>query len=276
MATAAESARSRDDAERRAEAVYAAAVAYVAARMVEGSEPEPEGALVATSPVLLAAVALALALMRSTPARYGSDISSTVVSDAIESHAADLGRDIAKEAVRYAEEHWKTVSERVRRSNPDATVEEIAEVYRSDTAWQRAVARTTATRQAAETALSMVEDVNREVGEEHRVVWISRGDHKVRTSHRRLHGKHRKPGSSFKSWPSGQKLAFPGDPRAPLDETINCRCALILVPQSTAHQVPDTLRIGEDEWLAASAARGLMSQAEVDLLAESAEIYAKI
>lgn len=272
MATAAESARSRDAAEGRAETVYAAAVALVAAQMVAGQEPSPD--LDPTSPLMRASAALALALMRSTPSRYGGSIPSPVVSRAIEEHAADLADDIAKEAVRYAQEHWKTISERVRRSNPDASVEDIAVAYTADTPWQRAVARTTATRQAAETALSMVEDVNREVGEEHRVVWISRGDTKVRRSHRKLHGKHRKPGSSFKSWPSGQKLSFPGDPRAPLDETINCRCALILVPVSTAHMVPDTLRVSDADFDLVASARPGPSQAELDLLAESVEIFA--
>ena len=259
--------------------LYGAAVAYVASQMLAGEEVEEE--FDPTSPVVRASIVLALLLMRSTPARYGSEVPQELVSQMTEERVADLGDQIAKTAVSHAEEHWKTIEARVRRSNPAASVQDVADVYTADTAWQRAAARTAATRQAAETALGMVDDVNKEAEQDHRVVWISRGDHKVRMSHRRLHGKHRKPGSSFKSWPSGQRLAFPGDPRAPLDETINCRCALILVPESASHLAPDTFRVSDEDWaeinraskIAASAGwAAAAAQAELDLAEEIARL----
>lgn len=59
-------------------------------------------------------------------------------------------------------------------------------------------------------------------------VWISRSDKKVRLLHRKLHGKPVALGEPFYEWPTGQQLGFPGDPLAPLDATINCRCLLVV------------------------------------------------
>lgn len=59
--------------------------------------------------------------------------------------------------------------------------------------------------------------------------WLSRQDLRVRELHERLDGRTRKLGEDFWRWPqTGQALAFPGDPRAPLDATANCRCFLVL------------------------------------------------
>lgn len=57
-------------------------------------------------------------------------------------------------------------------------------------------------------------------------VWVSRGDTRVRPLHRRLHGKITEIGKPFHRWPTGMSLGFPGDPSAPLDAIINCRCLL--------------------------------------------------
>jgi len=64
-------------------------------------------------------------------------------------------------------------------------------------------------------------------------VWITRGDHKVRDSHRDLHGEARSGTAPFKRT-GAQVLAYPGDPRAPLDETIGCRCVLVYSTGTTA------------------------------------------
>jgi len=61
-------------------------------------------------------------------------------------------------------------------------------------------------------------------------LWISRGDEKVRELHRQLHGGISELDKPFKTWASGQSLSYPGDPKAPLDAIINCRCLLALVP----------------------------------------------
>lgn len=53
--------------------------------------------------------------------------------------------------------------------------------------------------------------------------WVTSQDAKVRTSHRSLNGQIRPLGESFRSG-AGNQLRFPGDPRAPAADTINCRC----------------------------------------------------
>jgi hypothetical protein len=55
--------------------------------------------------------------------------------------------------------------------------------------------------------------------------WISQSDSRVRPLHRRLHGRTRGWEQDFWRWPvTGQKLRYPGDPEAPLDAVIGCRC----------------------------------------------------
>jgi len=58
--------------------------------------------------------------------------------------------------------------------------------------------------------------------------WMSiRGD-RTRSTHRRADGQRRKSGNKFKV--GGFELRFPGDPRGPAHEIINCRCALAFRP----------------------------------------------
>jgi hypothetical protein len=53
--------------------------------------------------------------------------------------------------------------------------------------------------------------------------WQTRGDHKVRHSHRPMNGQTRNYGDSFVSG-YGNQLRYPGDEDAPASETVNCRC----------------------------------------------------
>lgn len=53
--------------------------------------------------------------------------------------------------------------------------------------------------------------------------WRSQEDSRVRDTHRVLNGTTIATAATFVS-PSGAKLRFPGDPRAPLSEVANCRC----------------------------------------------------
>lgn len=77
-------------------------------------------------------------------------------------------------------------------------------------------------------------------------VWITRGDHRVRPLHRKLHGRVKRWDEDFWRWPAtGQALRWPGDPFAPLDATINCRCFCFLswasTPNIRAAHVPFTV-----------------------------------
>lgn len=55
--------------------------------------------------------------------------------------------------------------------------------------------------------------------------WATVGDHKVRHTHRELNGQ--VVGLNEKFTCSGGSLMYPGDPSAPADLTVNCRCAVI-------------------------------------------------
>lgn len=55
--------------------------------------------------------------------------------------------------------------------------------------------------------------------------WNTAHDGRVRESHREMNGQTRAMGVAFESG-SGAQLAYPGDPRAPIAEVAQCRCAL--------------------------------------------------
>jgi HK97 family phage portal protein len=58
--------------------------------------------------------------------------------------------------------------------------------------------------------------------------WLSSKDDKVRPTHEELDGKQVGIGDAFLS-SSGAQLQFPGDPAAPPEEVVQCRCTLIAV-----------------------------------------------
>lgn len=67
---------------------------------------------------------------------------------------------------------------------------------------------------------------NGDVDEEDVVrVWQTRGDHRVRGSHRTMHGQKRRIGVAFVSG-KGSLIMFPCDPNADASETAGCRCRL--------------------------------------------------
>lgn len=71
---------------------------------------------------------------------------------------------------------------------------------------------------------------------------MSHGDTRVRELHRRLHGKVRPAGEPFYAWTgTGQKLRYPGDPEAPLDATMGCRCSLWFAWSADADAVEEAL-----------------------------------
>lgn len=124
--------------------------------------------------------------------------------------------------------------------------------------WERAAANSLATQtfsSAMSTVAEKLDDPNTPMySRNHRIkkVWISRDDDRVRGSHRKLHGRAHYLNTPFKSWGlTGQSLYFPGDARAPLDETINCRCFLWLT-YGTAREIAEKFQ--REESTTASAA----------------------
>ena len=59
-----------------------------------------------------------------------------------------------------------------------------------------------------------------------KLMWITMGDHRVRDAHKSLHGQVRPLGKPFVSG-LGNELKYPGDPSAPVEEIVNCRCRVV-------------------------------------------------
>ena len=68
-------------------------------------------------------------------------------------------------------------------------------------------------------------------------IWNTAGDERVRGSHRPMNGQTRGMDEAFTSG-NGYSLMYPGDPSAPAEETINCRC-VVAVRIKTALGVTD-------------------------------------
>jgi hypothetical protein len=57
--------------------------------------------------------------------------------------------------------------------------------------------------------------------------WVTRGDHRVRHSHRYMNGQRRRINEHYVSG-NGNRLLYPGDSSAPAKETANCRCVSVI------------------------------------------------
>lgn len=275
MATAQEAARARDEAEQEAETLYEAAVAYVASRaaVADGESDEDDD----MSLVVAAGVALAFALILSLPRRYGSDISVDDLDVDPQQLANELGEDYARQAVKDATAHLGTIQNRAKKQNPAVTGRQVRDAFQQDEAWIKAAARTATTEAATHTAVEMLPLVDEVTGKKHQLLWVSRGDHKVRSSHRKLHGKVRALGKPFKRFSDGRTLRFPGDPLAPMEEWINCRCGLLLVPAAEARSAMDLFQVSEDEWSTIDSLRASVGwdQDEDDALRASMDLTAE-
>lgn len=202
------SAQSRQDLEQLAAALYAAALAR--ARGAGGSKQVGAAADALARAAKLSAIALIVAgishherAKRLVEDRLGIDEPPTPGdARALRLDAESWARDVVKE-----------------KGEPEAD-DRAAELR----------ARTIATRVAAERALAAQDALVKELGLGKgalRSAWVSHGDTRVRALHRTLHGKVRRPGEPFYTWTAtGQKLRYPGDPEAPLDATMGCRCSL--------------------------------------------------
>jgi hypothetical protein len=114
--------------------------------------------------------------------------------------------------------------------------------------WANARARSAATRETAQAVIDAAPGVAEMEGVPLSKVWVSQGDHKVRPLHRELHGRVRGLGKPFwRELSSGDSLSYPGDPDAPVGQTANCRCVLILAHSDEAAHVESVLTLPDTE-----------------------------
>jgi hypothetical protein len=101
---------------------------------------------------------------------------------------------------------------------PDIPFAQTGVTYKSQL---ERVGRTVATAVHGRTARALAEQTGQDLR------WVTMGDHRVRSSHRAAQGQT----VPYDEWfqVGGIPMEFPGDPSAPEDETINCRCVLTLV-----------------------------------------------
>ena len=89
----------------------------------------------------------------------------------------------------------------------------------------RTVARTERTRVQGQARHEAIKELNRTLGHrrKYRKEWIARVDEKTRDTHAELSGTVQYADRYFVT-SSGARLMYPGDPNAPAEEIINCRC----------------------------------------------------
>jgi hypothetical protein len=104
------------------------------------------------------------------------------------------------------------------------------------------IARTETTRvlnmARQETTMQVVDDVGIPADEVVRT-WAATNDKRTRDTHAAMDGQERGLNEPFDS-PSGAQLMYPGDPDAPAEEVINCRCAVLISFKSTAPTADET------------------------------------
>lgn len=225
MASPAEDAvQEQDAATERFLPIAALALTTAVQATAEGIEPQaPPGMEAAVKLAILAAI---ISMITSARGRAPKGEPLPIPSpDEIERTADAIAPDVGDAAWRWAVAYAKELGE-VGAKQGLSTEDLDKESKR--------LARALATRSAAESALATAHLV----GAPYKI-WISRVDPKVRTTHRKLHGHPVPMDKPFRRWPTGQILDFPGDPRAPLRETANCRCKLIFA--MTAEGVDEAL-----------------------------------
>lgn len=112
----------------------------------------------------------------------------------------------------------------------EAQIENMVERYRARTLIMRSenIARTEALRstsQAREEALLQMLEQTQMDPRRVRRVWNATHDGRTRGWHETMQSQQRRIGEAFEDG-NGNRLLYPGDPSAPPDTTINCRCSL--------------------------------------------------
>lgn len=150
--------------------------------------------------------------------RYRTALESGDVANALGRELADGRYDAALRRVRRGE---LTLGEE--------RIDAMVDAYRRN--WVRSRGKTIATREALGAVHAGVDDALRQAVKAGLIpyasqTWITRGDHKVRHSHRTMNGQQQNYGEPFVSG-YGNALRYPGDEEAPASETVNCRCLLV-------------------------------------------------
>ena len=120
--------------------------------------------------------------------------------------------------------------------NSGDTVERIAErvdavlTYTDSERWPnraRVIAQTETTRAYGAGTLAAGMEQSRTTGRVLQKAWHTERDERVRASHRAIDGEVRDLGYPF--YVDGFPMLFPGDPMAPPESVINCRCDLVIL-----------------------------------------------
>jgi hypothetical protein len=171
----------------------------------------------------------------------------------------ELERVVAEAGHRVAEEALETI-EKVAGESAQA----LSDIPAERRAWARSVGTTLAARAASAAAIALAPAVSAHLDSIMRKLWVTRGDSRVRESHRLLHARTADIDSPFQA--PGVTMMYPGDPAAPIEEWINCRCGLMLVKDDDSSAAEDALHMEPAEFdvgLAASGAVAARAEANV-------------
>lgn len=108
----------------------------------------------------------------------------------------------------------------------DELIKRIATVTNMDYNHARTVARTERTRVQGQSRYEAIRQQNRALPynqRHYRKQWVARDDSRTRDTHAELSGTV-VPATQYFITKVGTRLMYPGDPRAPVEEVINCRC----------------------------------------------------
>lgn len=191
-------------------------------------------------------------------ARYGAAASlSFILADGDRSRAwssrrraiGDEREDVVRRATQAAQEMTSKLASTAR------AIETRAESTPRQRTWAKSMGRTIATNVASRVAVEMAPIIADALGIQLHKTWISRGDERVRELHRQLHGESRQMDDAFwRQLGTKKVLRYPGDTKAPVDQYINCRCGLWLVPREEASLTKQVFQSEFDMPIAASAA----------------------
>lgn len=110
----------------------------------------------------------------------------------------------------------------------------------------RTIARTESAALQSSASIEAARLRNTELGEDLTQVWIATMDSVTRPTHRAAHGQRTEIGGQFTVGTAS--LRFPGDPKGPADEVVNCRCATaVLAADEELPEADDTDYDDEDD-----------------------------